>query len=335
MTVACGTMTYMAPEIFDASEKGSKGYTHQVDMWSVGIIMYLVLSGSLPFANKDDSDQDIVRKTKEGILDFSDPLWKKITPEAEDLIRRLLEVSPDERITADESLRHPWFSKVFPIPPGEPHPDLGDATAPQAWTRSAAPASPEESVPSSPPDSPPDKPGASSSGPASEEDPSAEVPSQQPFPGQQERPQDALEAPHRPRVPVEEFKTSGPISSFPRAVPHPHSGFPEFPGNRPLTHSQSQIHKPDPSRRPRLMRKRLSTSASVPVLPPSIMHQRIHPPQYVQEPQYHHQHPASPPHAAQPHQLPPPLFQTPRSAKPPPLPASLIASPNLSHKQEL
>src|SRR5690554_1588591 len=125
MTVACGTMTYMAPEIFGA-DGTSAGYTHQVDMWSVGIIMYLVLSGFLPFANKDDSDQDIVRKTKEGLVDFSDPLWQKISPEAKDLIRCLLQVSPDKRITADESLRHPWFSKVFPVPPDEPHPDVDD-----------------------------------------------------------------------------------------------------------------------------------------------------------------------------------------------------------------
>jgi len=98
----CGTVAYIAPEIVK-----SVSYGKAVDMWSLGVILYIMLCGFPPFYD-DDSDE-ILELVKLGKYNFPDPYWSKVSKEAKDLVSSLLQVDPTLRITADQALEHPWF----------------------------------------------------------------------------------------------------------------------------------------------------------------------------------------------------------------------------------
>eukprot|EP00808_Paulinella_micropora_P029888 g39001.t1 len=127
MKMSCGTLAYVAPEVLQ-----KKGYGLQVDIWSVGVIMFLVLRGKLPFNSKDESE--IIAKTIEGKITFDDG-WKAISPEAKDLLHNLLKVDPNDRFTAAQALRHSWFPKSF-RPPNQlpPTPRFSRAQSGQSAT---------------------------------------------------------------------------------------------------------------------------------------------------------------------------------------------------------
>lgn len=115
MNIACGTVAYLAPEVLSM-----KGYGKEVDLWSVGVIMYLVLRGRLPF---DDEDEDaIIEKAKKGYIPFEHMIWNSVSEEAKDLVRRLLKVDPLERIDIDQTLAHPWFRLPLSQPPKDMSP---------------------------------------------------------------------------------------------------------------------------------------------------------------------------------------------------------------------
>jgi serine/threonine protein kinase len=75
-----GTLCYVAPEILL-----QKSYDKSVDLWSLGVIIHLMLSGTLPFDSEDD--RDIARKTIYEEVSFIHPVWDTVSPEAKDLIR--------------------------------------------------------------------------------------------------------------------------------------------------------------------------------------------------------------------------------------------------------
>ena len=89
---AYGTLCYVAPEILL-----QQPYNKSVDLWSLGIIAHLMLSGTLPFDHKDD--KEIAKKTIYDEVTFAHPSWASITDEAKDLISRLLAKDPEDRIT--------------------------------------------------------------------------------------------------------------------------------------------------------------------------------------------------------------------------------------------
>jgi calcium/calmodulin-dependent protein kinase I len=103
LTEQCGTPTYVAPEILRGTPYGVPS-----DMWSVGVICFVLLSGCPPFYA--ESEKALFRKIKNGHYDF-DPSWDSVSPEAKDLIERLLVVNPDNRMSCDEALNHPWLKK--------------------------------------------------------------------------------------------------------------------------------------------------------------------------------------------------------------------------------
>ncbi|XP_051579371.1 serine/threonine-protein kinase D1-like isoform X2 [Myxocyprinus asiaticus] len=95
-----GTPAYLAPEVLR-----NKGYNRSLDMWSVGVIVYVSLSGTFPF-NEDEDIHDQIQNA-----DFMYPPnpWKTVTPEAIDLINNLLQVKMRKRYSVDKSLSHPWL----------------------------------------------------------------------------------------------------------------------------------------------------------------------------------------------------------------------------------
>ena len=100
-----GTLSYVAPEVLL-----DEPYGKEVDLWSLGIITYLMLSGSLPFDDKHD-EEEIARKTVAETPPYKGSIWKKISPEARDFIKRLLEKDPKKRMNIKEALQHEWFHK--------------------------------------------------------------------------------------------------------------------------------------------------------------------------------------------------------------------------------
>jgi serine/threonine protein kinase/Ca2+-binding EF-hand superfamily protein len=104
MDSACGTLSYVAPEVLTM-----QGYGKEADLWSVGVIMFLLLCGKLPFDGEDHNE--IIRCTIQADMKVNPTVWAKLTSEAQDLISSLLNKDPKERITARDSLRHPFFAK--------------------------------------------------------------------------------------------------------------------------------------------------------------------------------------------------------------------------------
>jgi len=103
MITACGTPGYVAPEILKES-----AYGKEVDMWSVGVILYILLCGFPPFYS--ESTSELYNQIKNGEYEFPDPYWTEISFAAKDLVRKLLKVDPKSRLTAVQCLAHPWIS---------------------------------------------------------------------------------------------------------------------------------------------------------------------------------------------------------------------------------
>jgi len=102
MTTTCGTPMYMAPEILD----NCVGYSQQCDIWSIGVIMYMLLSRRPPFVA--ENEDELYERIKEGKISFDGKEWDGISESAQALIRAMIKVDPASRITAKEIRDHPW-----------------------------------------------------------------------------------------------------------------------------------------------------------------------------------------------------------------------------------
>lgn len=106
LSTMCGSPQYVAPEILGISD-GNQAYSPAVDMWSMGVILFILLSGYSPF--DDENDAVLFEKIKKGEYDADDPIWDNVSVPAKDLVARLLVVDAKHRLTAQQALQHPWM----------------------------------------------------------------------------------------------------------------------------------------------------------------------------------------------------------------------------------
>lgn len=103
MTERYGTPYYIAPEVL------KKNYNEKCDVWSLGVILYILLVGYPPFNGAEDSQ--IISAVKKGKYSLDEPEWDDVSEEAQDLVRKCLTYDPDKRVSAGEALSHGWFRK--------------------------------------------------------------------------------------------------------------------------------------------------------------------------------------------------------------------------------
>ena len=112
-----GSSYYMAPEIM------RRKYNEKCDIWSIGVILYILLTGRPPFDGNDD--EEILDNVKKGVFDKHSYPYPLLSSQSKDLINKLLQYDPKKRISADQAIEHPWFKsaefkkkdKVNIIPP--------------------------------------------------------------------------------------------------------------------------------------------------------------------------------------------------------------------------
>ncbi|CAI5948559.1 unnamed protein product [Closterium sp. NIES-64] len=114
MTGYAGSPFYMAPEVLDSI------YGHEADVWSLGVILYTMLSQKLPFW--DDTDAGVYRQIKRAHVDMESGVWPAISDEGKDLVLGMLSADPHQRITLDRLLAHPWMAaNGCDMPPSPAH----------------------------------------------------------------------------------------------------------------------------------------------------------------------------------------------------------------------
>merc|ERR1712113_220781 len=106
LTTKAGTPYYVAPQVL-----GGK-YDQLSDLWSVGVIMYVMLCGYPPFFG--ETDAEVLSKVRLGNFSFNAADWKNVSEDAKNLIRMLLKMNPRDRYTAEQALNHDWIKNKAP-----------------------------------------------------------------------------------------------------------------------------------------------------------------------------------------------------------------------------
>ncbi|KAG3188071.1 hypothetical protein PC128_g12351 [Phytophthora cactorum] len=110
MRKVLGSVVYMAPEVLQGN------YKETCDMWSLGVIMYMLMSNKAPFYGH--TEDELVESIFAGEVSYTGKVWDMISPEAKALLRKLLHTTPEDRFTAAQVLQHPWIkSTEQAIPP--------------------------------------------------------------------------------------------------------------------------------------------------------------------------------------------------------------------------
>lgn len=102
LTTQCGTPGYVAPEILEG-----KSYDTQADMWSLGVIVYILLGGYPPFI--EQNQRELFRKIRKGQYEFHEEYWGQVSDDAKNLIRQLLTVNPTKRYDAKGAMKNSWI----------------------------------------------------------------------------------------------------------------------------------------------------------------------------------------------------------------------------------
>lgn len=109
LTQRVGSPYYLAPEVINGN------YTEKCDLWSAGVLLYVLLSGNSPFTGK--TERGITESILRGSFTFSGNVWNGISDAAKNLIIQLLKFNPDERIPIENVMNHPWLSAIVPKSP--------------------------------------------------------------------------------------------------------------------------------------------------------------------------------------------------------------------------
>eukprot|EP00239_Pterosperma_sp_CCMP1384_P003851 CAMPEP_0197843236 /NCGR_PEP_ID=MMETSP1438-20131217/62_1 /TAXON_ID=1461541 /ORGANISM="Pterosperma sp., Strain CCMP1384" /LENGTH=436 /DNA_ID=CAMNT_0043453241 /DNA_START=630 /DNA_END=1940 /DNA_ORIENTATION=- len=137
MSTICGSPIYVAPEVIKLLEDpNSAKYGQECDMWSAGVILYILLCGFQPFDS--ENEQDLFNLIQTGEYSLEDPVWNNVSDEAKDLIANLLCIHPAKRMTAADALKHPWFRKEMGVqapPLSHVHARLRDLVNKMAYPR--------------------------------------------------------------------------------------------------------------------------------------------------------------------------------------------------------
>lgn len=118
MKTKAGTPYYVAPQVLMGS------YDEKCDIWSCGVIAYILLCGYPPFYG--DTDPEILRSVKSGKFDFPSPDWDDITREGKDIITQMLKLDPAKRPSAEQLVDHRWLKDHTDKPTGTVAKDLGN-----------------------------------------------------------------------------------------------------------------------------------------------------------------------------------------------------------------
>ena len=114
MRTICGTHKYLAPELVQCDRGQLQGYDKAIDMWGIGLLTFIMLYGFNPFA------REVQRETHNAIVraTFTYPEGYNLSKDAQSFVGSLLLLRAQDRLTADEALRHRWLSDEAPASPG-------------------------------------------------------------------------------------------------------------------------------------------------------------------------------------------------------------------------
>ena len=102
----------MAPEVLERTKYGV-----ECDYWSIGVVTFILLSGTVPFWDEDNFK--LFEKIKACRYDFSSSTWDKVSNEAKDFVKKILIADPKKRLTAEQMMEHPWMKMDL-----QPQPDF-------------------------------------------------------------------------------------------------------------------------------------------------------------------------------------------------------------------
>uniref|UniRef100_A0A672N7H7 non-specific serine/threonine protein kinase n=1 Tax=Sinocyclocheilus grahami TaxID=75366 RepID=A0A672N7H7_SINGR len=113
LATPCYTPYYVAPEVL-----GPEKYDKSCDMWSLGVIMYILLCGYPPFYSNHGLaiSPGMKKRIRMGQYEFPNPEWSEVSEEAKQLIRTLLKTEPTQRMTITEFMNHPWINQSMEVP---------------------------------------------------------------------------------------------------------------------------------------------------------------------------------------------------------------------------
>nr|XP_045227477.1 MAP kinase-interacting serine/threonine-protein kinase 1 isoform X3 [Macaca fascicularis] len=127
LTTPCGSAEYMAPEVVEVFTDQATFYDKRCDLWSLGVVLYIMLSGYPPFVGHCGADcgwdrgevcrvcqNKLFESIQEGKYEFPDKDWAHISSEAKDLISKLLVRDAKQRLSAAQVLQHPWVQGQAP-----------------------------------------------------------------------------------------------------------------------------------------------------------------------------------------------------------------------------
>ncbi|XP_030270339.1 serine/threonine-protein kinase 33 isoform X2 [Sparus aurata] len=109
MTEACGTLIYMAPEMMSGG-----GYSQWCDVWSIGVVMYMLLCGESPFVSK--TKENLLEEIMNKEVKFTQSIWATISDAAKNVLTCLLKVDPAYRMSPNQLLENPWITGATNVP---------------------------------------------------------------------------------------------------------------------------------------------------------------------------------------------------------------------------